>query len=272
MSLMTLISLSLLMENYNFVVGGGSYISTERPRRTIHVPRKSSYPGVKNVLSTLAPKQYVYQYVFQRQIIPDRRDLIAESVIEPVIAKPINRDREPVIAKPIIKPIAKKIIRPPLQGEQYISLDTNLPNKLVRQMLEKKELPFLKEWNLKKTEVKVDKHRFDFLLEKQESEFYLEVKSVTLVENGVAMFPDAVTERGKKHMEELSKLKESGSGAGVLFVCQRDDVREFMPHWERDPKFASSLLRANSIGVEVWIIACEVTSTEINYKFSIPYI
>ena len=157
-------------------------------------------------------------------------------------------------------------------GEQYISLDTNLPNKLVRQMLEKKELPFLKEWNLKKTEVKVGKHRFDFLLEKQESEFYLEVKSVTLVENGVAMFPDAVTERGKKHMEELSKLKESGSGAGVLFVCQRDDVREFMPHWERDPKFASSLLRANSIGVEVWIIACEVTSTEINYKFSIPYI
>lgn len=157
-------------------------------------------------------------------------------------------------------------------GEQYISLDTNLPNKLVKQMLEKKELPFLRDWNLKKAEVKVGNHRFDFLLEKKNSEFFLEVKSVTLVENGVAMFPDAVTERGKKHMEELSKLRESGSGAGVLFVCQRSDVREFMPHWERDPKFASSLLKAKSLGVEVWIIVCEVTSTEINYKFSIPYI
>lgn len=157
-------------------------------------------------------------------------------------------------------------------GKQYVSLDTNLPNKLVKKMLEKKELPFLKDWNLKKTEVTVGRHRFDFLLERQNSEFYLEVKSVTLVENGVAMFPDAVTERGKKHMEELSKLKESGLGAGVLFVCQRSDVREFLPHWERDPKFASSLLRAKSLGVEVWIIVCEVTSTEINYRFSIPYI
>ena len=120
-------------------------------------------------------------------------------------------------------------------GEQYISLDTNLPNKLVKQMLEKKELSFLRDWNLKKAEVKVGNHRFDFLLEKRNSEFFLEVKSVTLVENGVAMFPDAVTERGKKHMEELSKLKKSGSDAGVIFVCQRSDVREFMPHWERDP-------------------------------------
>ncbi len=105
-------------------------------------------------------------------------------------------------------------------GEQYISLDTNLPNKLVKQMLEKKELPFLKDWNLKKAEVKVGNHRFDFLLEKKNSEFFLEVKSVTLVENGVAMFPDAVTERGKKHMEELSKLKESGSGARYHRWCR----------------------------------------------------
>ena len=157
-------------------------------------------------------------------------------------------------------------------GEQFISLDTNLPNKLVKQLLEKKELPFLKEWNLKKSEVTKGKHRFDFLLEKNNLEFFLEVKSVTLVENGVAMFPDAVTERGKKHMEELSKLKDSGFGAGVLFVCQRSDVRRFIPHWERDPKFATSLLRANSLGVKVWVIACEVNSAEINYKFSIPYI
>jgi len=157
-------------------------------------------------------------------------------------------------------------------GEQFISLDTTLPNKLVKQLLEKKELPFLKEWNLIKSEVTVGKHRFDFLLEKNDSEFFLEVKSVTLVENGVAMFPDSVTERGKKHMEELSKLKGSGFGAGVLFVCQRSDVRRFLPNWERDPKFAASLIRAKSLGVKVWVIVCEVTKSEINYRFSIPYI
>ena len=157
-------------------------------------------------------------------------------------------------------------------GKPYISLDTTLPNKLVKRLLENKELPFLKDWNLKKTEVTVGKHRFDFLLENKDSEFFLEVKSVTLVENGVAMFPDAVTERGKKHMEELSKLRDSGFGAAVLIVCQRSDVRKFTPHWERDSKFASSLLRAKSLGVKVWVIVCEVTSTEINYKYSIPYI
>jgi len=86
------------------------------------------------------------------------------------------------------------------------------------------------------------------------------------------MFPDAVTERGKKHMDKLSRLKISGFDAGVLFVCQRSDVRIFTPHWERDPKFAASLLRANSLGVKVWVIACDVRSSEINFKISTPYI
>ena len=95
--------------------------------------------------------------------------------------------------------------------------------------------------------------------------------SMPLPENGVAMFRDAVTERGRKRMGKLSGLRDSGFGAEVLFVRQRTDIRIFMPHWERDPEFAASLLRANSLRVKVWVIAWDVRSSEINFKISIPY-
>jgi sugar fermentation stimulation protein A len=108
-------------------------------------------------------------------------------------------------------------------------------------------------------------------LEKNGIPFYLEVKSVTLVEDGVAMFPDAVTERGTRHMTALSELVKSGNDAGVLFVCQRSDVNSFRPQCERDPKFAESLKSAEKTGVRIHVIKAKVTPESIKYMGEIPY-
>ena len=154
---------------------------------------------------------------------------------------------------------------------EWVSIDSTLPNRFVNYLLKKNQLPFFEGYTLKKTEIKSGSHRFDFLLEKNSYPFYLEVKSVTLVEDGVAMFPDAVTERGTRHMKALADLVKSGNDAGVLFVCQRSDVNSFRPQCERDPKFAESLKSAEKAGVRIHVIKAKVTPESIQYMGEIPY-
>lgn len=154
---------------------------------------------------------------------------------------------------------------------QWVSIDTTLPNRFVRWLLEKGDLPFLIDFHIVKQEVTVGHHRFDFLLEDARSLLYLEVKSVTLVENGVAMFPDAVTVRGKHHLEALAKMSNEGKNTGVLFVCQRSDVVEFRPQWNRDPKFSKALINAVAAGVKIWVISANVSPTKILFEKEIPY-
>ena len=103
-----------------------------------------------------------------------------------------------------------------------------------------------------KPEVSIGRHRFDFLLnDPKGSDFFLEVKSVTFVQDSIAQFPDAVTERGAKHALALKKLVEEGERAGILFVCQRPDAQSFQPMWRRDPKLARAVLDAHRSGVHV---------------------
>ena len=96
------------------------------------------------------------------------------------------------------------------------------------------------------------------------------MKSVTFVKNGVAQFPDAVTERGKNHAKALKKLVQNGYEAGILFVCQRPDASSFRPMWERDPKLAEAVLDARNAGVKVWCITLNVSKTEITFNQEIP--
>ncbi len=154
---------------------------------------------------------------------------------------------------------------------QLISLVTALPNQFVKEALAKNEIPIFNDYTLIRPEIPVGKHRFDFLLKDPNGlEFYLEVKSVTFVENGVAQFPDAVTERGTKHALALKKLFEQGKGAGILFVCQRPDAHSFRPMWERDPKLANAVLEANKAGVKVWCITLNISKTELTFNKEIP--
>lgn len=152
-----------------------------------------------------------------------------------------------------------------------ISLVSALPNQFVRMELERGGLPMLAAYNLDRTEVRYGHHRFDFLLrDKSDNPFYLEVKSVTFVQDGVAQFPDAVTVRGTRHANALVKLVKQGVAAGILFVCQRFDAESFRPMHERDPKFATALSEAYRTGVKVWCITTKVTLEEMTYYREIP--
>ena len=108
---------------------------------------------------------------------------------------------------------------------QLISLVSSLPNQFVKEALDDETLPIFEGFTLIKPEVSIGNHRFDFLLKDPSGmDYFLEVKSVTFVENGVAQFPDAITQRGAKHALGLKKLVESGKKAGILFVDRKSVV------------------------------------------------
>lgn len=156
-------------------------------------------------------------------------------------------------------------------GRHLVSLVSVLPNRLVAEGLERGELPVLREYTLDKAEVRLGRHRFDFRLrDPRGAPFYLEVKSVTYVQRGVARFPDAVSARAARHAEALADISRRGGGAGILFVCQRPDADSFEPFRERDPGFARSLEAAQAAGVRVWCLTTEVTREEIRCLREIP--
>mgnify|MGYP001160758856 FL=1 len=153
---------------------------------------------------------------------------------------------------------------------KLISLISTLPNTFVKESLMANTLPIYKEYKLIKPEVAVHNHRIDFLLKNQSGiPFYLEIKSVTYVQKGVAKFPDAVTRRGFLHLKLLQDLISQGYQAGVLFVCQREDALSFQPMWERDPHFSSALLEACSKGVKINCITLNISKSQITFNTEI---
>ena len=155
-----------------------------------------------------------------------------------------------------------------------ISLDSTLPNRLVEKALRAGILEEFAAWRLLRREYRMGSSRWDFLLEHRGGsgrQLVLEIKSVTLVNNGVALFPDAVTERGARHARELSALAQrDGWAAAVLFVVQREDAAAFRPAVELDPVFAAALGRAHQAGVQVYCRSCRVTPQDITLAGRIP--
>ena len=129
-----------------------------------------------------------------------------------------------------------------IKNDMLISIDSQIPNKVVKEALENKAVDNLSEYTNILSERTFGNSRFDFKLSKDNGEeYYLEVKGVTLEEDGHCRFPDAPTERGRKHLLELIEVKKSGRGAGVLFLIQIDNVKTFSPNRETDPEFADAL-------------------------------
>ena len=154
---------------------------------------------------------------------------------------------------------------------QWISLVSTLPNQFVKYSFQKNRIPIFQKYKLVRPEVTIRNHRFDFLLRnKSGKNFFLEVKSVTFVEDGIAKFPDAVTTRGMNHAKTLTDLVKEGEFAGILFVCQRPDATLFEPMWDRDPMFSNVLFNAYKMGVKVWCITLNVSQTEISFNKEIP--
>jgi sugar fermentation stimulation protein A len=143
---------------------------------------------------------------------------------------------------------------------QRVSVDSRVPNKLVLEALKNKDIKELSEYNIIKPEFGYGHSRLDFFLANKHESCLLEVKSATLVKDGVAMFPDAVTERGKRHVNELTKAKKEGYRACILFLVQRTDAHSFAPSDETDPEFGKALRNAAAEGVEVYAYKMEIST------------
>jgi sugar fermentation stimulation protein A len=162
------------------------------------------------------------------------------------------------------------------EHRRLVSLDTRLPNKLVHEALLNHCLEDFVEYNKLTPEYSYGSSRLDFLLEdeteRKRRRCLLEVKACNLVVNGVALFPDAPTERGKRHLRELIKAKSLGDSdrACVLFIVQRDDAKSFAPNWRTDPKFAEALRDALSEGVEAYAYTSNLDTESMTLAESIP--
>lgn len=151
-----------------------------------------------------------------------------------------------------------------IKEDMLISIDSQIPNKVVKEALENKAVDNLVEYTNILSEKTFGNSRFDFKLAKDSGEeYFLEVKGVTLEENGHCRFPDAPTERGRKHLLELIEVKKSGRGAGVLFLIQIDNVKSFSPNSDTDPEFAEALKIAKENGVDILAYSCIVKEDEI---------
>jgi sugar fermentation stimulation protein A len=151
-------------------------------------------------------------------------------------------------------------------GNQIVSVDSRLPNKLVFEALKNRDLREFAEYAVIKPEHLYGHTRFDFLLSNNDASCLLEVKSCTLVKDGVAMFPDAPTERGTRHVLELVKAKKEGYRACILFMIQRTDAHMFRPNDEMDMAFGKALRQAAERGVEVYAYSSEFTVDRIVLK------
>lgn len=142
---------------------------------------------------------------------------------------------------------------------KLINIDSQAPNKIVEEALINKKINGLESYTTICREKTFGNSRFDFRLTNDNGEeYYLEVKGVTLEEDGHSMFPDAPTDRGRKHLLELIEVKNSGKGAGVLFLIQMENIITFRPNEEMDKAFSDALIFAKSNGVDVFAYECNV--------------
>ena len=149
-------------------------------------------------------------------------------------------------------------------GSTWVSVFPAFANSLVSNALIEETLPFLNGYSSFKSEVKAGNSRFDFHLNFSKKEAYVEVKSVSLVEDGTGKFPDAPTKRGIKHIQELIEFSEKGYRAAVLFISQRQDTQSITCNDTIDPVFGKWLRKAKNKGVELYGMNCRVTPTTIS--------
>lgn len=154
--------------------------------------------------------------------------------------------------------------------KQLVSMDARLPSKLFREAVEAGQLDAFAGYSQIQAEVRFGESRLDFRLSNEGEQCYVEVKSVTLVENECGLFPDAPTLRGQRHVRELMEAVDRGYRAAVVFIIQRDDAARFKPHEDADPEFAETLRNGVRAGVEVCALTCTVTLDEVVINKRVP--
>ena len=142
------------------------------------------------------------------------------------------------------------------KGDRLINMDSQAPNTAFLEHLRSGR--HIDGITLIKSEARYGGSRFDFYIEAGERKIFIEVKGVTLEENGAAMFPDAPTERGVKHLNELAQCVRDGYEAQVVFVIQMKGVRYFTPNNKTHPEFGAALAAAGRSGMKVVALDCKV--------------
>jgi len=177
---------------------------------------------------------------------------------------------DPGRMKELLLPAAKLLIRKPLASSnpqrktkwdilavehhnQIIIINSQIPNIVAEHALKKHWIPELRDFQLVRSEITFGQSRLDFFLQNEAGDCYLEVKGVTLVDNEVALFPDAPTTRGTRHLNELMRIQQKGAKAVVLFLVMREDPKFFTANEKTDPTFSQTLLQAYKSGVEILI-------------------
>jgi sugar fermentation stimulation protein A len=151
-----------------------------------------------------------------------------------------------------------------------VSADARLSSTLVFEAFQSGMLPQFAVFSQAQREVQFRDSRLDLRFGGSRADCFVEVKSITLVRNSVALFPDAPTERGRRHVEALRLARKSGHRAAAIFVIQRPDAMAFAPNDETDPAFGDALRRAARAGVEVYAYRCSVTLERIELLGTVP--
>lgn len=152
----------------------------------------------------------------------------------------------------------------------WASLDTHLPNRLIEQALRAGALPQFTRYPTIRREARHGASRLDFRLDDGAQTCFVEVKSAGNAWGGVAHFPDAPTERGRRHLLELAALAQSGTRAALIFVAQHATATAVAPDRTIDPAFADALVRAAHAGVEVYAYCCPIARNGITLAEAIP--
>lgn len=147
------------------------------------------------------------------------------------------------------------------KGDVLINIDSQAPNKIVKEALGNKKI--FKDITLIHPEHTYGNSRFDFYFERGKEKAFMEVKGVTLEQNGLCMFPDAPTLRGVKHIEELIKAKGEGYGAYIMFLVQMQGMKAFVPNVEMHKDFGDALKDAMDVGVNVLVYDTVVREGEV---------
>lgn len=215
--------------NYSKVLAGEF---VDRPNRFIAHVRVDGVVEVVHVKNTGRCREL---------LLPGSRVYLAVS------DNPSRKTKYDLIAVEKVSPSGKTLL---------INMDSQAPNDVAGEWLAQGGLFGV--GNEIRREVRHGASRFDFAIDAAGHRHFLEVKGVTLERDGIALFPDAPTERGVKHLHELAGCVQAGYGAHVLFVVQMKGIREFRPNDAMHPAFGDALRQASQAGVKIWAMDCRV--------------
>lgn len=151
----------------------------------------------------------------------------------------------------------------------WVLINTYYHRKIFLQYIKNKFVSPFKNIDNIKPEYKFNNSRLDFLITDEEEKIYVETKGVTLLDNNTAIFPDAPTKRGRKHLKELIKIKKNGNRAAVFFLIFLKQAKNFLPNYQTDIKFTKILNEASEKGVEIYKPVFSYDGFNINYEYTL---